>query len=196
MGATIARVRSDAAFVDEVRQIVREKLLVAPTGSPPRLVELAGQGDLAGLVRVVALRTALNLRRDEHGDRLVSDDGMLDALVSDRHEPVPLGVDRARVKDAFEAALRRLDARDRNVLRMHLLHGSSVDDIGRAHRVHRATAARWLGHIRDRLYQETCDHLGEAGLSDDERASALKLIDSRFEISFERVLRPTGAGEH
>ncbi|MDX2091828.1 MAG: hypothetical protein SFX73_28460 [Kofleriaceae bacterium] len=187
IGPAIARVRPGQDFIDEVRQIVREKLLVAPPGGRAKLVELAGHGDLGGLVRVVALRTALNLRRDDRSGPTV-DDGLVDALVSTDHEQVPLALDRARVKRAVETALVRLDPRDRNLLRLQLLERLGIDEIGRIYDVHRATAARWLERLRERLYDETRRVLGEAGMSPTEQTSALRLVDSRLEISFERLL--------
>src|SRR5581483_4498624 len=62
--AFICRVSTDAAFADEVRQQLRERLLVAPPGGAPKIAEYGGAGALHAWVRVAALRTALNLRRN------------------------------------------------------------------------------------------------------------------------------------
>src|SRR5579884_1384958 len=60
VAAFVARTDSDPAFAEEVRQRLREKLLV---GQPPRISEYAGQGPLGGWVRVAAVRMALDLRK-------------------------------------------------------------------------------------------------------------------------------------
>src|SRR5262249_26812555 len=60
--ASAARVNRSPDFVDEVRQRLRERLLV---GAAPRIADYNGSGPLAGWVRVAVIRTALNLRRDE-----------------------------------------------------------------------------------------------------------------------------------
>src|SRR5262249_24097690 len=61
VGTYLARKRPSAAFVDEVQQVVREKLFVGKDGAPPKIAEYSGQGGLAGWVRVIALRVAIDL---------------------------------------------------------------------------------------------------------------------------------------
>ncbi|APR76731.1 putative DNA-binding regulatory protein [Minicystis rosea] len=188
--AALGRMGLSADEVTEVLQVLRERFLVADPGEAPRILAAAAHGDLPGIVRVAAVRTALNLRRRDHryeaGDeRLVhelcpADDPELAAL-KEQH--------RAAFKSALEDALATLAAQDRNVLRMHLLHGLSIDAIGGAYQVHRATAARWLGAIREKLDRETRRLLHERrGLTDPEVDSLVRLVESRVEVSFRRVL--------
>ncbi len=61
--------------VDEVAQALRLKLLVAEGGSPPKVLEFSGSGPLAGWLRIVAIRTALDLirRGTQEGARHESD---------------------------------------------------------------------------------------------------------------------------
>ena len=184
----LTRVSTDAAFVDEVTQIVRDKLFI---GAPPRIVELAGHGDLGGLVRVIALRSALNLKRDAGRVTLTDDATLLDALVpvSDPRLHAVRRQQQALVKAALEAALASLDARDRNLLRMSLVHAVGIDEIGRVYQVHRATAARWLERIRDQLRKATIAGLrGQLGLDRDEVESLIGAAESGLEISFHRLL--------
>lgn len=188
--AALARMGLAADTIAEVLQILREKLLVAEPGASPKLLAMAEHGDLAGVVRVAAVRTALNLRRanertEPNDDRLLrelspGDDPEL-ATLKEQH--------REAFKKALEDALAGLDARDRNILRMHLLHGLSIDAIGAAYQVHRATAARWLSTIRDALDRETKRLLRERrGLSPAEVDSLVRLVESRIHVSFRRVL--------
>ncbi|MFT3775417.1 MAG: hypothetical protein QM820_59480 [Minicystis sp.] len=192
--AALGRMGLSADEVAEVLQILRERFLVAETGEAPRIVAAAAHGDLPGIVRVAAVRTALNLRRRDHryevGDeRLVrelcpADDPELAALKAQH---------RAAFKAALEDALTVLSAQERNVLRMHLLHALSIDAIGSAYQVHRATAARWLTAIREKLDRETRRLLQERrGLTDPEVDSLVRLVESRVEVSFRRVLEPGG----
>src|SRR4030095_7075660 len=46
--------------IDDVRQALRDKLMIASPG-PPKIVQYTGRGALDSWVRVVAVRTALNL---------------------------------------------------------------------------------------------------------------------------------------
>ena len=57
----LARIQGSSALPDEVRQILRERLLVGAGGEPPRIATYSGEGPLAAWVRVAAVRTALNL---------------------------------------------------------------------------------------------------------------------------------------
>ena len=83
------------------------------------------------------------------------------AELSEELAVAPHGVDlallRARYAGTFQAALRdavrALPARERNALRMHVGGGCSIDQIGVAYGVHRATAARWLERARESIAQ-------------------------------------------
>jgi RNA polymerase sigma-70 factor (ECF subfamily) len=188
----LARMGLSNDAIAEALQIVREKLLVAEAGAEARIVDAAAHGDLRGIVRVAAVRTALNLRRKDHrldvgNERLVNelcaDDDPEIAALKEQH--------RASLKAALEDALGALSAEERNVLRMHLLHGLSIDAIGRTRQVHRATAARWLAAIRDKIDRESRRLLRERkGLSDPEFDSLVRLVESRIHVSFGRVLGP------
>src|SRR5262249_26465617 len=61
--AAARRLDRDPAFLDEVRQALRVRLLVAPEGGRPRIADYAGRGPLRAWVGVAALRVALNLKR-------------------------------------------------------------------------------------------------------------------------------------
>lgn len=176
--------------IAEVLQILREKLLVAASDDTPKILAAAAHGDLPGVIRVAAARTALNLRRKDH--RLDVDDERLlrELCPADDPELVALKEQhRAAFKAALEDALRSLTAQERNVLRMHLVHALSIDAIGSTYKVHRATAARWLGAIREKLDGETRRLLRERrGLTDPEVDSLVRLVESRIDVSFHRVL--------
>ncbi|MDI1449851.1 sigma factor-like helix-turn-helix DNA-binding protein [Polyangium sp. 6x1] len=188
--AALARMGLSADAIDEALQSLREKLFVAQEGQPARILAAAAHGDLAGVIRVAAMRTALNLKRRDHrlalGDAplfeelAAEDDPELDALKEEH---------RAAFKAALEDALRGLSPRERTLLRMHLVHGLSIDTIGVTYRVHRATAARWLSAIREKLDHEARRLLRERrGLTDPEVESLARLVESRIQVSFQRVL--------
>ena len=67
---------------------------------------------------------------------------------------------------------------------MSYLEGASIDALGALYKVHRATAARWLGRAREQLLSNTRGALSEQlGLADDELSSVMRLIHSRLEVS-------------
>jgi len=179
------------ADVDEVLQIVRERLLVSTPDQPAGILKVAGRGDLGGLIRVAATRTALNLRRRDH--RLeVGDERLFAALTSHEDDPQRAVMKedlRAAFKAAVETAVRGLEPWQRNVLRMHFLHALSIDAIGRAYQVHRATAARWLSSIRSAIQAQTWHVLhDQMQLNEGDLASIFAEVQSRVELSFARML--------
>jgi RNA polymerase sigma-70 factor (ECF subfamily) len=185
----LGRIGLSDAEMDEVFQILREKLFVAEPGGTPRVVHATGRGDLAGLVRTMAVRTALNLRREDR--RVVSDDSLVELIAPDDDPELALLKHdaRAELKRAFQDAVAALEARERNVLRLHVLHGLTIDEIGRTYQVHRATAARWLERLRDTLDRDTRRRLRERlGLDRGELESLMRIAQSRVTMSFRRLL--------
>jgi RNA polymerase sigma-70 factor (ECF subfamily) len=149
--AILARRERSPAVVDEVRQIVRTRLLVARAGALPRIAGYGGSGALEAWVRVVTLRVHGNLRRQDRDhediDALGDDLGVAadpEMLLVREHDLRALG---AALRDAFVA----LRDRDRAVLRLQIQKGLTLDQIARALQVHRATAARWIAAARERL---------------------------------------------
>jgi RNA polymerase sigma-70 factor (ECF subfamily) len=140
--------------LEDVRQRLRERLYLHDS---PSLAGYAGHGDLGGWLRATALHMLINVATREARERPTGE-AFFDAIVD-------VGVDaeaaylkeacRDEFEQAFTAALERLAARDRVLLRYAFADGQSVDAIGAIFRVHRATAARWVARARDELVQGT-----------------------------------------
>jgi RNA polymerase sigma-70 factor (ECF subfamily) len=181
--------------VDDVRQTVRERLLA---GTPPYIATAAGRGSLEGLVAVIATRAALDWLRvaaraaARHDD---SDDISNDLVASTNPERDHLRARyRGDVKTAFEEAVRDLDARDRTMLRFHLVDGLTIDDIARLYQIHRATAARQIEKARDRVASGVRKLLARnTGVHGDELRELADLVSSQLDLSLSRVLASTGA---
>jgi RNA polymerase sigma-70 factor, ECF subfamily len=192
LARVIARITPGTAAIGEVTQILREKLFVARPSARPRIVEMAGRGDLAGLVRVAAIRTALNLRRSEKRHDHVLEDRAELAIMTPEDAPELAAIraqNRVLLKAALEDAVAALSPRDRSVLRMHLVEQLDIDAIGHAYDVHRATAARWLQRIRADLRTGTLRRLhAQLGASAAEVESLIRAVDSRLDVSFRRLL--------
>jgi RNA polymerase sigma-70 factor (ECF subfamily) len=185
--AYVSRLDAGATFADEVRQRVRERLLVASPGEPPRIADYAGRGPLGAWVRIAATRIALDLLR-ERGDALAADEDLAPTL----HDPA-LELVRERYADAYQAAIKlalsSLSSRERNVLRMHLVARFSIDAIGTTYRVHRATAARWIERAQDKVASETYRLLGEQlALSHSELDSIARVLVSQLHVSIGPLL--------
>lgn len=176
----------------------REDLFVAPAKEVdgPRILELVGKGDLSALVKVVAVRRALNLQRTQRRHVADSEDALVD-VIADQTSPewgALASEHRGLVKEAFAAALADLDAEARTMLRLSVIHGLSIDDLGAMHNTHRSTAARRLAKIRDTLRSTVRARLHERlGSSPRELESMLRAAQSGLDISFERLLAPDDA---
>jgi len=173
----ISRVRDDSAFVDETLEEVWDKLLFGPSA---KVAQYGGLGPLGAWVRVAASRTALDRCRSL-GVAMARHVELTDALAA-CEESAELTLARARYGEAFQSALReavaKLPVRERNALRMHVCGNCNIDEIGRAYRVHRATAARWLERAKLSIAEGV-----RAGLG----ARDVKLTESEF-ISVARGL--------
>ncbi|MFZ6177621.1 sigma factor-like helix-turn-helix DNA-binding protein [Nannocystis pusilla] len=183
---------ADPSFADEVRQIVRQRLLVGTEDGGPRLLEYAGRGPLAAWVRITLVRAGLTLRRQRGREQRRLGD-LQDAAPASTGDP-ELDYLRVRYRVEFEQAFRdacgRLPERERAVLRLAVIDGLSVDRIGLVYGVHKATAARWLTRARGLLFEETRRLLTAAlGLSPSEFGSLARLVHSQLDVQLSLLLR-------
>ncbi len=187
----VRRIGHSTEFVEEVQQITRFKLLVSEKDVPKKIGSFRGRGKLRSWVQVTAVRTALELKRrakpeDARGDDELFESDDLDNDPELQHIRV---LYRAEFAAAFKEALRELSSRERNILRMNVLDGLNIDQIGAVYRVHRATVARWIAKARETLLAETRRKLIEKLLiSETEFESLMHVVRSHLELSIERFL--------
>jgi RNA polymerase sigma-70 factor, ECF subfamily len=168
VGEFVSRIDRNPAFADEIRQRLAEKL-VHDQGGPAKLSLYTGRGPLGAWLRVAAIREAQNAKRGPANRQGVDADDV--NLASPDHDPEVQLLKRryaAEFKEAFQAVLVSLAADERNVLRLHYLDGLTIEEVGKAYRVSRATAARWIadarGKIVDRVQKALGERLGRGGL--------------------------------
>jgi RNA polymerase sigma-70 factor (ECF subfamily) len=186
--AAIARINRETDFVQDTLQEVWDKLLL---GSEARVKQYAGRGPLKAWVRVTATRVALDrLRaRGRLAGRQVE---LSEQLVAHGMSP-EAQLTKARFGPAFAQALRdaisALSTQERNVLRMHVSGHCSIDEIGRAYNVHRATAARWLDRARAKLHESVREELcvRQDKLTASEFKSLAAMMGSELELSLSGV---------
>jgi len=180
------------AFQDEVRQRVRAQLLVGEDGAA-RLGAYAGRGPLRAWVGVTAVRVALMMKRSQQRRREVPDEVIAGALALASTGNPELDLLKRQYATAFETALRaacaELEPRLRGALRMHFADGLSIDEIGAAYGVHRATAARWVQRASDTLFDATRAKLAqELSLSQTELDRVATLVRSQLDVSLSQLL--------
>jgi RNA polymerase sigma-70 factor (ECF subfamily) len=190
--AAVARLKLPPSGLDEVRQLLRQRMLVGSAEAPARLAAYPGTGPLSGWVRAAALWLALDWQRQRSG-QVQAEDGDLSVLMAPGDDPELAYLKntyRAEFNASFSQALAALEPRQRNFLRLKYLDGLSIDQLGALYGVHRSTAARWVVGAQEALLQETRRLLTERlRLTRSQLDSVLRLISSQLDVSLSRLLR-------
>jgi RNA polymerase sigma-70 factor (ECF subfamily) len=191
----ITKIDASSVFVDEALQAVRERLLATVDGEEPRIRQYSGEGPLANWARVAGVRVALNVRRSHAKEPEPT-------AAEDLHEPLnaaspELDFMRAHLAEKFKVALgdalAALAPQDRNLLRMHLIDGLSLERLGTMLNVHKSTLSRRLQKLEGELVSGTREALQRRyGIRPKELASAMKVFSQRVSFSVRTLL---GKGE-
>jgi RNA polymerase sigma-70 factor (ECF subfamily) len=181
----IARIDRTPDFIDEVRQRLRERLLV---GLNPRISEYAGTGPLGGWVRVAAIRVALNVVREAKRDARLRGHSP-----TARHLEVDFlnGQYRDQVEAAFCSAFARLRPDERELLRLHYVEGMKQGVIGQRFGIDRTTASRRVGMVRRFLLEETHRQLRRLvpAITTQSRESLIQALRSQIDFDLEIALK-------
>lgn len=174
----------------DIWQMLCERMLVSHDHTPPRIVRYAGQGKLPGLVRVAATRVALNWmakdKRSAPGEDWLEQLPALDADPELRSIKLQHG---AALKQELEAALVTLSARERMILRLHLIERLGIDAIATLCSVHRSTAARMVARTKRHLSSQLRARLARRwGVVPKDLPELTAMIDSQLDLSLTRLL--------
>jgi RNA polymerase sigma-70 factor, ECF subfamily len=190
----LARAVDAAAITDEVRQLLARRLFVGEGGGPGRIADYRGRGSLEGWVRAATARIALNLQRGERRHQRAAEKAAAEA----RLQPADPELDYLKgryapeLRDALQAALASLPARDRTVLRLHFVERVGVGQLAASYAVHRATVGRWILAAQQALLDETRRRLRERlHLGATECESLMTFLRSRVDLTISRALEST-----
>jgi RNA polymerase sigma-70 factor (ECF subfamily) len=193
VGAFIARLgahASDPAFVSEVQQALRCKLLLPSETGPAKIREYTGKGPLGGWLRIAAVRTALNMHRSARASGEASDvDDDVPAPGADPDLQFLKAQYRAEFRKAFATTLASLTADERNILRLHHIDGLTIDQLAALVRTPRSTVGRSLAKARQKILAETRRLLAEElKLEATELDSIFRAVESQLDMSIRRYL--------
>lgn len=183
-------------FAEEIMQRVLRSIFVYDGKSGPALLGFNGRGSLSNWVRVLTVREAYRVTRQQkrRDEREVGspDERLMNHAVSEGANPELLHLKReyrTKFKQSFQSAFDRLSHRERNVLRYQYLDGLNLEQIGAVYAVSRATVARWRARARARLLAETRKIMrDEHRVPLEEFDGALHLIQSALDVSLSRLL--------
>ena len=188
--AVMRSLRESRSFAEDLESSLRDHLLVPRETEPARLASYAGSGPLDGWLRVTATREAVRARRGAARDT-TSDDalGAMPAAVAPELDYLKVAY-RDRVRAAFSAAIRTLDDRQQNLIRLHYGDGVGVERLGQMYQVHFSTISRWISAARDKLFEQTRSAVrAEFGVDDAEFEEIMGLVQSRLDLTISLFVR-------
>ena len=189
VGQFVSSIDSAPAFVADVIQALRIKLLVGSDGQG-KLSQYSGRGALDSWVCAVAIRTAIDLRR-AGGHDAHDNERALDVLAATDDPELELLRQRydGQFRAALETALTALEARDRTLLRLYFIEQLPAAQIGKLYRVHETTILRRISRVRESVFDQVRAALSTTlRLSASEFDELLALLRSRIDVSVHRLL--------
>ncbi len=189
---TVLKVGHDPGIVDEVRQVLRERMLVGDGTGLGRLASYSGRGKLAHWVSIAAQRIALEFVRNRASEPTPVSTGEFEQAVGVFPEQ-EMECIRARYqperREAFRLAVTALSERDRLLLRLNLVDGISLSEIAVAYRVSQSTVSRWLAAARDQIRSAIERTLADQlGVTPGELASLAAAMLSVFDVTLSELL--------
>lgn len=191
--SALSRIDSSAAFADEVRQSVREKLLLGRAGALPRIADYSGRWPLTTWLRTIAVRAAVDLRRRGGAVNALSPDARSAERLAAAETPELRYLKHrygAAFREALGAAFATLDDEQANLLRLQLVDGLKTAQIAALFHVDRSTIKRRLARCRAQVLDGTRQQLREKlRLSPAEFESLAGLVESQLHLSLARLLK-------
>ncbi len=193
LGPVLERRCGDRDLADETLQQLRHKLLLGPE---PRLASYQSTGHLRAWLQVVAMRLCQDLAR-QRGVRW-SREAPLQHEQANASPGIDVRAEKQELDEVFARALRevvrQLPTKERHALRMHVLAGWNVSQIGEALSIHRASAARWIVAAKERINENVRALLRERlDLSERELEHLFELFSTRLEVRLSHVFNTTPA---
>jgi RNA polymerase sigma-70 factor (ECF subfamily) len=188
VSAYVSRAGALSGFDDDVKQALRNRILVAETSILPRIASYTGRGPLGAWVRMTATRIAADLRREGGRARGSESEALSDAAPDPELSYLKQRYGSEASK-ALSEAFAELSARDANLLRMYFLERTSATAMATMYAVSTRSIQRWLLASQEQLLAGTKRILqAKLALSTSELESLLGLVESQLGVSVYRLL--------
>lgn len=190
LGPAVRRIDGAPAFLDELRQELRVRMLVAGADGPPRIAAYAGRGPLRAWLQVAATRLALDGKRRKRPAVVPAD--VLGELAGCEPDPELRSLKqryRAELAAALGEALAALPERPRALLRLHFVEGLRLAELGRLYQVHESTMSRWVRDAAAAVAADAQVRLSaRLALAPEAASSIARLVASQLDLSIARLL--------
>ncbi len=189
----LSGIQLGAVSLDDLLQELRAKLLVGSGDGDGKLATYSGRGPLDGWLRVTLARLAISRVRvsSPQAARRDETDALANVAASDDPQLAAL---QARCAPALERAIKEAVAaladEERALLRLYFVESMTIDDLAVIYRAHRATMARRIARVRNKVFEDARSQAMRAlGLDEAEFASLVGLVLSKLDFTIRGALR-------
>ncbi len=152
VGLFVRKLKLPAAMLQDLMQLLREKMLIGVPPQAPKIASYAGRGSLEGWVRVSAVNAAMNLLRSE---KRYAPEAEPEAIFDTPEVQHFRAQHEAAFSQAFAEAAQGLSERERGLLSLYFLDELSLERMAKVYQVHLSTVARWIEKARELLFDKT-----------------------------------------
>lgn len=179
-----------SSVFDELKQALRERVLVGRNGVAPKIASYNGRGPLGAWLRMVAARMVIDVRRKQRSE--LEQQARMLVPIPDLDPELRYLKERYRpeFERALEAAIADLSPREGTVLRLHFLDGIPLSSVARMYHVSTRTVQRWVATAQEKIVAFVRRRLTETlALSAHEVDSLLGLVTSQLHLSLHRLFK-------
>lgn len=181
------------SMMEEVLQVLRERLLVGGEGARPKIEIYSGRGPLLTWVGITAARLAGELVERNGREVLVTEPPeafarMLATVGNPEHELLREDT-RQLLGEVLQTVVAGLPEQERALLRLHHFHGFTMDRLALMYGDSRSGVARKVAQARERLLKRVHAELATRLRQDPVTLeSLLGLVRSQLDLGIQRML--------
>ena len=185
----IARVLSTQDERQEAEQRTWHRIFVEDGQGPPRITQYLGQGPLEAWVAVASMRIAVSFHRAESTERRLRTRIIADTAEVDPEWRSMKGELRPAFEAAVSTALGELEARERMIVKLHIVSGMTIEAISKTLGVTRQAVSKTFTNTRKRILSDVEVFLQRRlHIPEEDLSSVLRLVASRLDLSISRAL--------
>jgi RNA polymerase sigma-70 factor (ECF subfamily) len=184
----LKRFRRSSLRVDDLRREMEDTLLFGKGDRPGRIGQYRGRGPLKNFVAATARNITLTMLRSERRRARNVDVLTETSMLSRIPAPIASARNESAVRDAVRSALLELDRRQRTVVRLHVVQGVTLTQIGRMLKVNQSTVSRTLDAALRFLQRKLRRELRDGcGMTESEMLSVIRDVRCTIELNWSHI---------